>query len=89
MKKATKTAVEIEYENPDVVDHSHDRRRTYHAKREVSYPDAAAILKLPGVETMIQHRYSIQVTKARLFSWEEVEPAVLGLLDKPTGDQWN
>lgn len=35
---------------------------------------------IPGVESVLVKRYSVEITKGALFSWDEVEPAVLSLL---------
>jgi hypothetical protein len=82
MKEATKAAVEIDHDDRVWGDHSHDRRRTYHSMLEIPKEQAEHIARIRGVESVDLRRYSIEVRKARLFSWDEVEPAVLELLGR-------
>jgi hypothetical protein len=82
MDQSTKAAVEIDHDDRVWGDHSHDFRRTYHSMLEIPKELAEHIARIRGVEPICLRRYSIEVTKALLFSWDEVEPAVLELLGK-------
>ena len=57
-------------------------RRVYHTRCEVSEVQQQAILKLPGVECSPSGRYNITVWKGHAFTWEEIEPAIVAVLEK-------
>jgi hypothetical protein len=58
-------------------------RRIYQTRREVSAAEQAAIMRLPGVVGSASvTRYDITVWKGHAFTWEEIEPAILAVLEK-------
>ena len=57
-------------------------RRIYQTRREVSAAEQAAIMGLPGVVSATVSRYDIAVWKGHAFTWEEIEPAILAVLEK-------
>ena len=63
-------------------DESMRHRRIYHTRREVSAVQQQALLKLPGVEYSPSGRYNITVWKGNAFTWEEIEPAIVAVLEK-------
>jgi hypothetical protein len=63
-------------------DESLTDRRIYHTRCEVSAVQQQAILNLPGVECSPSGRYNIIVWKGHAFTWEEIDPAIVAVLEK-------
>lgn len=75
--------------------HPNAEIRTYHSRVEISdtwehvergfaLPESAVlklILGIPGVQSIISSSYTLQVTKGVAFSWSEIEPRILEILE--------
>jgi hypothetical protein len=57
-------------------------RHVYQMRREVSTEEQAAIMGLPGVVSAPASRYEITVWKGHAFTWDEIEPAIMAVLEK-------
>ncbi len=54
--------------------------KVFHSRAPTTEALWAAVDKLNGVESVTCQRYSTQIVKAKMFTWDEVEQVVVPLL---------
>lgn len=57
-----------------------DERKRLEASSEATKKLAIGVKGIPGVLTWNFHAYELQVIKAPLFDWHEIEPQIIGLI---------
>lgn len=70
-----------------VVQTNSDCMRAYHTRARLRLRSLDPLRYIPGVETVESHGYCILVTRALLYSWEEVEPLVIAEIEKWIGQE--